>query len=131
MLSDGYKALPMTILDKFLGSHCFNNSYLSQTVDIIQEQLLPAAIVSAENQGSDEVVVRWHFNKDAGPMYRIVVNTVNVVGAKFTKVVNSNISFECLQEENNETIPGIQHSWNVTSGSQCHVKGLTPGMTYR
>ncbi len=92
---------------------------------------MPPAIVSAENQGSDEVLVRWNFNKDAGPMYRIVVNVVNVVGAKFTKAVNSNISFECLQEENNDTIPGVQHSWNITTAHECLVKGLTPGMTYR
>ncbi len=40
-------------------------------------------------------------------------------------------SFECLQDEDGEAVPAVQHCWNVTSGSTCHVTGLVPGHTYR
>ena len=40
-------------------------------------------------------------------------------------------SFECLQDEDGEAIPAVQHCWNVTSGNSCQVTGLIPGMTYR
>ena len=40
-------------------------------------------------------------------------------------------SFECLQDDDGEAIPAVQHCWNVTSGNSCHVTGLVPGMSYR
>ncbi len=57
----------------------------------LQEQYLPAPVVSAENVGPDAVAVAWGFPRSGEPMYRLLVCVVNVVGTKFKTGVNSNI----------------------------------------
>ena len=52
---------------------------------------MPAPIPTAQNMGPDAVAVKWTFERTGEPMYRLLVNVVNVVGTKFKKEVNSNI----------------------------------------
>ena len=41
--------------------------------------------------GDDEVLVRWNFKRSAEPLYRLLVNIVNVVGPRFKPKVTSDI----------------------------------------
>ncbi|ELT90741.1 hypothetical protein CAPTEDRAFT_219540 [Capitella teleta] len=90
---------------------------------------LPAPMVSAVSQ-DDAVLITWHFKRSPGELYNLLVNVVNIVGPKFQKTVNSDISFECMQEVDGEAVAGIQHCWNVTTGNQCVVRGLEAGLEY-
>jgi len=41
-------------------------------------------------------------------------------------------SFECMQDiDGRGAIPAVRHSWVVNSGTNCQVRGLAPGVTYR
>jgi len=49
-----------------------------------------------------------------------------------THVVCSLCSFECLQDvDGRGAIPAVRHSWVVSSGTSCQVRGLAAGVTYR
>ena len=41
--------------------------------------------------GSDAVRVTWCFKRSAEPLYKLMVNVLNIVGPKFASHINSNI----------------------------------------
>lgn len=51
-------------------------------------------MVTAENQGDDAVLITWTFQRTLGPLYKLLVNVVNIVGSKFQKTVNSDIRLD-------------------------------------
>ena len=58
-----------------------------------QESKLPVPMVTAEDSGVNAAVVRWNFQRSAEPLYRLIVNSVNVVGSKFKKNVASDLRY--------------------------------------
>ena len=67
----------------------FFNVFLDST----QESKLPVPMVTAEDSGVNAAVVRWNFQRSAEPLYRLIVNSVNVVGSKFKKNVASDLRY--------------------------------------
>lgn len=65
--------------------------YFDIHVSACQDDFLPVPIVSAQNTGTDTAQVIWHFQRSAEPLYRLLVNVVNIIGVKFQKDVNSDI----------------------------------------
>ena len=57
----------------------------------LQESMLPVPMVTAEDSGMNAAVIRWHFQQSAEPLYRLIVNAVNVIGTKFKKEVASDL----------------------------------------
>lgn len=55
----------------------------------VQDGHLPMLIVTAEKLNEDSVRVSWKNSSNAKSIYRLMGNTVNVVGQKFRKNVNS------------------------------------------
>lgn len=53
--------------------------------------MLPVPMVTAEDSGMNAAVIRWHFQQSAEPLYRLIVNAVNVIGTKFKKEVASDL----------------------------------------
>ncbi|CAH1782616.1 unnamed protein product [Owenia fusiformis] len=96
-----------------------------------QDDFLPVPMVTVDHQGPESVLVRWKLPRQPEPSYRLLVYVVNVIGIKFQSEVNSDISFECLQEENGESIAAVQHCWNLTDSTRCLVEGLSPSTLYR
>ena len=58
---------------------------------VIQD--LPPPQVTAEMIGDHDIMVRWSFKRSAEPLYRLLVNIVNVVGPRFQTKVNSDIRY--------------------------------------
>ena len=76
--------------------------------------------------------VTWYFKRSSEPLYRLMVNVVNIVGPKFAAHINSNISFECMQSSREGSAqPAVQHQWTLTDGNSLDIHGLCPGHDYQ
>ncbi|KAL3853216.1 hypothetical protein ACJMK2_016773 [Sinanodonta woodiana] len=96
------------------------------------ENMLPAVSISVTSHGKTSCRVEWELPEKPDPSYRLLLYVVNVVGVKFSRDVNSDLSFECNLYEEGRPIRGVQHCWNMTEQkSKCKVDGLLPGLTYR
>ncbi|KAK3579080.1 hypothetical protein CHS0354_029940 [Potamilus streckersoni] len=96
------------------------------------ENILPAVSISVTSHGKTSCKVEWELPEKPDPSYRLLLFVVNVVGIKFSRDVNSDLSFECNLYEEGRPSRGVQHCWNVTEEKfKCKVDGLLPGLTYR
>ncbi|ESO91438.1 hypothetical protein LOTGIDRAFT_153880 [Lottia gigantea] len=93
--------------------------------------ILPAPSIMVESRGKRGVRVVWELPESPDPNYKLILYCVNVVGYKFSKDINSDISFECNLVEKGEQVRGVQHCWNVQGEEKCNIKGLLPSLTYR